>query len=116
MNNAASTSSVGRTEACEHSEPETSWHNVGEDERAFSCLAGVGLMLYGLRRGSWAGAASFLTGISLLHRGWSGYCVTYDRLGISTASDHQQQPGVRAQCLEAEEADPEDRAVERENA
>jgi uncharacterized membrane protein len=89
------TSTVGHNEPAMISQATP--RNVGEDERVYSILAGVGLALYGFRRGSWFGAASMLIGASLLDRGWRGYCAAYDQLGISTASDHRSRPGVRAQ-------------------
>lgn len=71
--------------------------NVGDEGRVASLVAGLGLTFYGLHRGSWIGAASFLVGASLLHRGWTGYCALYEQLGIDSTGKPQDRPGVRAQ-------------------
>lgn len=73
------------------------YQNVSEAGRIGSLLAGAGLAFYGLHRGSWLGTASVMIGASLLHRGWTGYCAAYDRLGINEHDASQPRPGVRAQ-------------------
>lgn len=70
--------------------------NVGEAERWASLLAGGGLALYGLTRGSLKGLALAVLGGGLAWRGASGRCLAYQRLGISTALPHNPSIGVRA--------------------
>jgi uncharacterized membrane protein len=59
--------------------------NVGEVERWASMLGGGALALYGLRRGSVAGAMMALAGGTLVYRGATGHCPAYGALGVSTA-------------------------------
>lgn len=58
--------------------------NVGEIERWGSAAIGSVLLLDALtgRRGLIAG----LAGAALVHRGWTGHCMAYNTLGISTAN------------------------------
>jgi uncharacterized membrane protein len=59
--------------------------NVGRVERAASVVAGTMLLTAGLRKKGWRGAVAALFGINFLRRGITGYCYTYQALGISTA-------------------------------
>jgi uncharacterized membrane protein len=58
--------------------------NVEFPERIGSIAAGSGLVLYGLSRRSLGGLLLALIGGSLLHRGSTGYCAVYRRLGINS--------------------------------
>ena len=61
--------------------------NVGDRERWGSMIGGAALTLYGLsrlRRRGWMLAAF---GVLLFRRGATGYCHTYDFLGVSTARE-----------------------------
>ena len=70
-------------EQARHDEP-----NVGETERMISALIGGGLLFRSVLRPSWRGGLSALLGVALLHRGLTGYCAGYARLGVDT-SDHE---------------------------
>lgn len=59
--------------------------NISQTEQWVSMLAGGGLVLYGLSRGSLWGLVSAAAGASLVYRGWSGHCTTYELLGVCTA-------------------------------
>ncbi len=71
--------------------------NVGEWERMASTLGGGMLAIWGLTRGSllgWVGAA---IGGSLVYRGVTGHCSTYQALGINTADKpHGSQSVIAA--------------------
>lgn len=56
--------------------------NVGDVQRTVSALLGGGLLVTGLSKRSWTGAALSLLGGVLLHRGVSGYCALFDAMGI----------------------------------
>jgi uncharacterized membrane protein len=58
--------------------------NVGEIERLASAIAGGALAVYGLRQRSLGGLCLTLAGTSLLHRGVTGHCNTYQVFGITT--------------------------------
>lgn len=58
--------------------------NVEFPERIASIAAGSGLVLYGLSRRSLGGLLLALIGGGLLHRGSTGYCALYRRLGINS--------------------------------
>jgi len=59
--------------------------NVGETERIVSMVGGAALLLYAVNRGSWPGLVAGVAGADLLYRGITGYCVIYDKMGMSTA-------------------------------
>src|SRR5881394_3100831 len=59
--------------------------NVGENERAVSVAAGAILALQGLSRGSLIGLVTAGLGGMFIHRGITGHCNMYDKLGIDTA-------------------------------
>jgi uncharacterized membrane protein/hemerythrin superfamily protein len=65
---------------------EQAYYNVGEAERMVSGLAGGALLLTGLARRSWLGAAMAIGGVVLLHRGITGHCVIYANLGANTST------------------------------
>lgn len=56
--------------------------NIGEMQRLFSAIAGVGLILGGLRRRSLGGGALAIGGVSLLYRAATGYCPALGAMGI----------------------------------
>jgi uncharacterized membrane protein len=60
--------------------------NVGDVERTLSTLIGGGLLLRSALRPSWRSALSALLGVALVHRGLSGYCSAYARLGLDTSN------------------------------
>jgi uncharacterized membrane protein len=59
--------------------------NVAKVERAASVMAGTVLLRLGLRKKGWLGAGAALLGINFLRRGITGYCYSYQALGVSTA-------------------------------
>jgi len=61
--------------------------NVGETERIVSMVGGAALLLYAVNRGSWRGLVAGAAGADVLYRGITGYCVLYDKMGISTAAE-----------------------------
>lgn len=64
--------------------------NVGSVERVTSAVVGGTLLTFGLGRRSLGGAAWALSGGSLLHRGFTGYCRLYKALGLSTSKQGEQ--------------------------
>lgn len=58
--------------------------NVGDLERGLSLIGGGALVLYGLRR-SLGNLVLILGGGALIYRGLTGYCATYQALGVNTA-------------------------------
>lgn len=56
--------------------------NVGDKERMLSAIAGGALTLYGLRRGSLGGLLLAGLGAALGHRGLTGHCRMYAKLGL----------------------------------
>ncbi|MEI8234203.1 MAG: SRPBCC family protein [Verrucomicrobiota bacterium] len=74
------------------SHPSPGEKNVGETERAFSVMGGLGLLLAGFVRRGPSGVALGALGALLMQRGLSGQCALYQRLGISGAAS--ARPGV----------------------
>lgn len=66
--------------------------NVGETERAFSFMGGLGLLLAGVARRGYSGVALGALGALLMRRGISGQCALYHQFGISGAAS--MRPGV----------------------
>ena len=56
--------------------------NIGEMQRLFSAIAGMGLIMHGLRRRSLGGGALAVGGVSLLYRAATGYCPAFGAMGI----------------------------------
>ena len=74
--------------------------NVGQKERIASLAGGGALVLYGLTRRSWGGAALALLGGGLVYRGATGQCPAYSATGKSTAEpkkDIQHSPVASVQ-------------------
>lgn len=68
--------------------------NVGKIERAASVAAGILLFSRGLRTKGWLGTSTALMGVAFMRRGLTGFCYTYQALGINTA-EFPIQNGVR---------------------
>jgi uncharacterized membrane protein len=66
--------------------------NVGETERAFSLMGGLGLLIAGFAKRGFSGVAMGVLGALLMQRGASGHCSMYQRFGISGADS--ARPGV----------------------
>ena len=66
-------------EQARHDEP-----NVGDIERTISALIGGGLLFRSVLRPSWRSVLPALLGMALVHRGFTGYCAGYARLGVDT--------------------------------
>jgi uncharacterized membrane protein len=64
--------------------------NVGKAERAASLMAGALLFTRGLQKKSWLGTGAALLGIAFLRRAVTGFCYTYQALGIDT---NEASPG-----------------------
>lgn len=60
--------------------------NVGTIERWVSSIAGGALTTLGVRRSGLLGAALAVTGGSLIWRGMTGHCATYQMLGVDRSS------------------------------
>jgi uncharacterized membrane protein len=58
--------------------------NVGKVERGASIAAGTLLLARGIRAKSWLGTAAALMGIAFLRRGITGFCYTYQALGMNS--------------------------------
>ena len=86
-----------RTENGHEHRPEGNFQNVGRNEALVSMLAGGGLTLYGISRGSVGGFCAALLGGAFLYRGWTRYCPISQQLGRNTADEKSPQAGVRAQ-------------------
>jgi uncharacterized membrane protein len=56
--------------------------NVGKVERGASIMAGTLLLKQGLQKSGWLGTGAALLGIAFLRRGITGFCYTYQALGI----------------------------------
>lgn len=67
--------------------------NVGTTERIASAAGGVALIGLGFAQRGWSGALIALLGGALLHRGTTGHCEAYKRMGMDTAR-HDWKGGV----------------------
>jgi uncharacterized membrane protein len=65
--------------------------NVGNAERAASLAAGALLLGTGLKTKGWIGAATALLGAAFVGRAATGFCYTYQALGINTASPPEKE-------------------------
>lgn len=65
--------------------------NVGSNERVVSIASGAAIAMLGLSRGSLPGLLLAGVGGALVYRGASGHCSMYQKLGINTAEEGQQQ-------------------------
>ncbi len=66
-----------------------STQNVGKVERGASVMAGSLLAFYGLREKSWSGAALALLGVAFIRRGVTGFCYSYQAIGVNTTGPDQ---------------------------
>jgi len=64
--------------------------NVGKVERGASIAAGTLLLAQGIKAKGWLGTATALMGIAFLRRGITGFCYTYQALGVNSSA---RQPG-----------------------
>ena len=69
-------------------------NNIGRVERVASVLTGALLFARGIRTRGWVGTGAALLGIAFMRRGVTGFCYTYQALGISSA-EARSQSGVR---------------------
>jgi uncharacterized membrane protein len=60
--------------------------NVGKVERGASVMAGTLLTYLALKKKGWAGAGMALLGSAFFRRGITGFCYSYQALGIRTAA------------------------------
>ena len=69
--------------------------NVTQPERIGSVAAGAGLLLYGASQKSLGGIVLALLGGALLHRGITGHCSVYEKLGVNSRqlNDETGVPG-----------------------
>ncbi len=68
--------------------------NVPQPERIGSIATGAGLVLYGASRRSFGGLLIALLGGALIHRGATGHCNVYEKLGINSRQLNTEK-GVR---------------------
>jgi uncharacterized membrane protein len=68
----------------ERADNDWSQQNIGDMQRVWSAVAGIGLLATGLPRRSWSGAALAMVGGALLHRALSGYCLAFDAMDLDT--------------------------------
>ncbi len=66
--------------------------NVGTTERLASAFGGAALAVYGVTRGSIAGALATGLGAALLWRGTTGHCPVFEQAGLNTAEAGKQTP------------------------
>lgn len=67
--------------------------NVDDLERVASVIGGTALALFGLKRFSFTRLGLAALGAGLVHRGITGYCALYRRLGITTVDDGEGMRG-----------------------
>jgi len=63
--------------------------NVGKAERAASLAIGAALLSYGVRKKGFTGGALAFLSLAFIRRGITGFCYTYQSLGIRTAERGQ---------------------------
>src|SRR5689334_1929124 len=63
--------------------------NVGKAERAASVAIGAALLSYGMKKKGLSGGALAFLSLAFLRRGVTGFCYTYQALGIRTAQRGQ---------------------------
>jgi uncharacterized membrane protein len=69
---------------------------VGQLDRWTSAGVGAGLVLAGLKRGSWGGWTLAAGGAMLIYRGATGYCGCYQLLGYDTSETRNAATAVAA--------------------
>src|SRR5215469_5011100 len=65
--------------------------NVSRVERGASIAAGALLIGRGLKSKGWLGTLTALMGVAFLRRGITGFCYTYQALGINTAGTRENE-------------------------
>jgi uncharacterized membrane protein len=85
--------------------------NIGDIQRLVSAVAGVGLLLEGVRRRSLGGGALAVGGLSLLYRAASGYCPALGVMGIDMRS-HQDTNRLGRRKVHSEQATKITRSIE----
>jgi len=63
--------------------------NIGDMQRVLSAVTGIALLVSGLPKRSWTGAALAMAGGGLLHRAVSGYCAAFDTLGVDMSGGRE---------------------------
>ncbi len=63
--------------------------NVGKADRAMSVIAGTLMALYGAKKRNALGAGLAFLGAGMIRRGVTGFCYTYQYLGVRTADTGQ---------------------------
>jgi uncharacterized membrane protein len=63
--------------------------NVGRAERAASVAVGAALLSYGIRKKGIVGGALAFLSLAFLRRGLTGFCYTYQTLGVRTSESGQ---------------------------
>jgi uncharacterized membrane protein len=86
-------SAIARSQPSRPQQGEQSQQNVSQAERTVSLAAGSILAVLGLSRKSLPGLLIAGVGGSLVYRGVTGHCSTYESLGIDTAEDERQRQG-----------------------
>jgi len=74
----APTDSCSRTQSCDSN------MNVNSTERWVSAFAGGLLAAWGMKKANFSGLGLAILGGAMMHRGLSGQCSLYQKLGIST--------------------------------
>jgi uncharacterized membrane protein len=74
-----------RLYSAQENKSQTSNVNVGQTERMLSLVAGGGLALYGILKGTPLGLLSAILGGYQIYRGSTGNCPVYSALGVNTA-------------------------------
>src|SRR5262245_57424233 len=78
--------------------------NVGNGERMVSLAGGSILTVLGLSRRSLPGVMLATVGAGLMYRGATGHCPAYDRLGIDTAEEEQDEGRLAKRGIHVENA------------
>src|SRR3954463_12168668 len=87
--------------------------NVAMPERWISAAIGGGLIVFGIKKGSWLGTMFALAGGNLLLRGILGRSLIYQSLGINTADKAKAaKQAIRAGTFRAEKSISVDRSPE----
>jgi len=64
--------------------------NVGAGERQLSLILGGTILVGGLLLARTRSLMTAAIGLGLLYRGYTGHCLTYELLGISTAEEGEE--------------------------
>lgn len=94
----------------ERADGEKARHNIGEEQRVLSAVAGAGLLAVALPKRSWLGAGLATAGIGLLYRAASGYCPAVAALGLGVRNSKTNRLGRRK--IHSEQATKIERTIE----